>query len=99
MSAPSRPLRQGMAIPSFPPSLQAAAPLVAIYVYAFAVQQTVTAPLGGRTKWWMNVAVSLPVVVALSALSWNGVEKPALTLEDRPSALLQPLRSDSRGAL
>jgi hypothetical protein len=47
----------------------------------------------------MNAAVSLPVVVALSAQAWHGVVKPALTLEDGPSALLQRLRSDSRGAL
>jgi len=54
--------------------------------YAFAVQQTVTAPLGGRTKWWMNAAVSLSVVVTLSAQSWHGVVKPALPLKDEPSA-------------
>ncbi|WP_164008101.1 acyltransferase family protein [Pyxidicoccus trucidator] len=70
-----------------------------VYVYAFPVQQAVTALLGGRTEWWVNAAVSFPVVVALAALSWHGVEKPALTLKDRPPALLRRLRFGSRAAM
>ncbi len=62
-----------------------------VYVYAFPVQQAVTALLGGRTEWWVNAAVSFPVVVALSALSWHLVEKPALKLKDSPPALLRKL--------
>jgi peptidoglycan/LPS O-acetylase OafA/YrhL len=68
-----------------------------VYVYAFPVQQAVTALLGGHTAWWVNAAVSLPVVVALSALSWHLVEKPALTFKDRPPALLRWLRFGPRG--
>lgn len=62
-----------------------------VYVYAFPVQQAVTALLGGRTAWWVNAAVSFPVVLALSALSWHLVEKPALRLKDSPPALLRRL--------
>jgi peptidoglycan/LPS O-acetylase OafA/YrhL len=62
-----------------------------VYVYAFPVQQAVTALLGGRTAWWVNAAVSFPVVVALAALSWHLVEKPALGLKDSPPALLRRL--------
>lgn len=63
-----------------------------VYVYAFPVQQAVSALYGASMPWWMNAAVSLPAVVALSALSWHLVEKPALRLKDRPPALLQRLR-------
>ncbi|NMO22627.1 acyltransferase [Pyxidicoccus fallax] len=62
-----------------------------VYVYAFPVQQAVTALLGGRTAWWVNAALSFPVVVALSVLSWHFVEKPALKLKDSPPALLRKL--------
>jgi peptidoglycan/LPS O-acetylase OafA/YrhL len=59
-----------------------------VYIYAFPVQQLVTALLGGRTVWWVNAALSLPVVVALAALSWHGVERPALRLKGAPPTLL-----------
>ncbi|MCP3144183.1 acyltransferase family protein [Pyxidicoccus xibeiensis] len=64
-----------------------------IYVYAFPVQQAVAALLGGPTEWWVNAALSFPVVVALSALSWHLVEKPALRLKDAPPAPLRRLSS------
>lgn len=70
-----------------------------VYVYAFPVQQAVTALLGGHTSWWVNAGVSFPVVVALSALSWHWVEKPALSLKDRPPALLRRLRPGVRAAM
>jgi peptidoglycan/LPS O-acetylase OafA/YrhL len=62
-----------------------------VYIYAFPVQQLVTALLGGRTVWWVNAAVSFPLVVALAALSWHLVEKPALGLKGSPPALLRRL--------
>ncbi|MBN1203328.1 MAG: acyltransferase [Myxococcaceae bacterium] len=62
-----------------------------VYIYAFPVQQLVTALLGGRVAWWVNAAVSLPVVVGLAALSWHLVEKPALGLKGSPPALLRRL--------
>lgn len=64
-----------------------------VYVYAFPVQQAVTALLGGRTAWWVNAAVSFPVVVALAALSWHLVEKPALSFKDSPPWPLRRLRA------
>ncbi|MCP3141587.1 hypothetical protein [Pyxidicoccus xibeiensis] len=62
-------------------------------------RQAVTALLGGRTEWWVNAAVSFSVVVALSAPSWHGVEKPALTLKDRVPALLRRPRLGARAAM
>ncbi|WP_407741072.1 acyltransferase family protein [Hyalangium sp.] len=59
-----------------------------VYIYAFPVQQLVTALMGGHVVWWVNAAVSLPVVVALAALSWHLVEKRALQLKHSPPALL-----------
>ncbi|HEX8706602.1 MAG TPA: acyltransferase [Myxococcaceae bacterium] len=59
-----------------------------VYIYAFPVQQLVTALLGGRTEWWVNAALSLPGVVALAALSWRLVEQPALRLKGSPPSLL-----------
>ncbi|AEI62621.1 acyltransferase family protein [Corallococcus macrosporus] len=54
-----------------------------VYLYAFPVQQAVTALLGGRTAWWVNAAVALPCVLVLSALSWRWVEQPALRRKER----------------
>ena len=65
-----------------------------VYIYAFPVQQLVTALLGGRTEWWVNAAISLPVVVALAALSWHLVEQPALRLKGSPPTLLKRLFPD-----
>ncbi|HYH94898.1 acyltransferase [Hyalangium sp.] len=62
-----------------------------VYIYAFPVQQLVTALMGGRVAWWVNAAVSLPAVVALAALSWHLVEKKALELKGSPPALLTRL--------
>jgi peptidoglycan/LPS O-acetylase OafA/YrhL len=62
------------------------------------VQQLVTAQLGGRAEWWMNAALSLPVVVALAALSWHLVEKPALRLKGSPPVLLRWLSPDKTPA-
>jgi len=62
-----------------------------IYIYAFPVQQLVTALLGGRVAWWVNAAVALPGVVGLAVLSWHLVEKRALRLKGSPPALLTRL--------
>jgi len=51
-----------------------------VYVWAYPVQQTVTMTLG--PSWWVNVALSAPVVLGLAWLSWHLVEEPALTLKD-----------------
>jgi peptidoglycan/LPS O-acetylase OafA/YrhL len=62
-----------------------------VYIYAFPVQQCVTWMLGGHVAWWVNAAVSLPVVVALAVLSWHLVEKRTLQLKSSPPALLTRL--------
>ena len=53
-----------------------------IYIYAFPVQ--------GLMVWWLgpqtplsNVALSLPLTLALAVLSWHAVERPALALLGR----------------
>ena len=56
-----------------------------LYLYAFPIQQAVSALLG-PTAWWVNAAVAFPCVVLLAALSWRWVEKPALRRKDRPPA-------------
>lgn len=50
-----------------------------IYIYAFPVQQTVTA-FGARDP-LLNILVALPATVILASLSWRFVESPALTLK------------------
>ncbi|WP_224243269.1 acyltransferase family protein [Hyalangium gracile] len=59
-----------------------------VYIYAFPVQQLVVMRMGGRVAWWVDAAVSLPVIVGLAALSWHLVEKRALRLKHSPPALL-----------
>jgi peptidoglycan/LPS O-acetylase OafA/YrhL len=58
-----------------------------LYIYAFPVQQTTTWLLGPMTP-TQNVAIALPVTLALAALSWRLVEKPGL---DRRRALARML--------
>ncbi len=60
-----------------------------VYLYAFPVQQVVTALLGGPIAWWVNAAVAFPFVLLLSALSWRWVEQPALRRKDRLPAWAQ----------
>lgn len=54
-----------------------------VYLWAFPVQQAVTMALGVYAAWWVNVALSLPPVLALAWLSWHYVEAPALALLTR----------------
>lgn len=58
-----------------------------IFLYGFAVQQTV-ASLGAWTHhWYLNLALAVPLVTLFAAFSWYGVEKPALALRTRLSVL------------
>lgn len=62
------------------------------YLYAFPVQGLVVW-LWGPMEPWMNIALALPITVALAALSWRLIEKPALTwprpdMPKRPNAAL-----------
>jgi peptidoglycan/LPS O-acetylase OafA/YrhL len=53
-----------------------------LYVYAFPVQQTILATFAGIGAWTLLVA-TLPLVAAMAALSWFGIERPALALKSR----------------
>ena len=54
-----------------------------IYLYAFPVQQTVSHILPSARYWWLNILVSLPIVIGAAMASWHVVEKPALKLRAR----------------
>ena len=60
-----------------------------IYVWAFPVQQIVSMDGGA---WWVNVAFSTPIVLALAWLSWTLIEAPCLRLKTR-GARAAPLGS------
>ncbi len=47
-----------------------------IYLWAFPVQQLVFA--WGVTHWALNIAISLPLVLACAWVSWHAVERPVL---------------------
>ncbi len=49
-----------------------------IYIYAFPVQQAVTALVGGPMVWWWNAALAFPLILVLGVLSWHFVERVAL---------------------
>jgi peptidoglycan/LPS O-acetylase OafA/YrhL len=53
-----------------------------LYVYAFPVQQTIVAHVRGLTPIEL-FAASLAVTLALAALSWHVLERPALALKSR----------------
>ncbi len=54
-----------------------------IYIYAFPVQQAVSTALGNEASCMANIALSTPVVLVLSWLSWRFVEGPSLTWKRR----------------
>ena len=51
-----------------------------VFLYSFAIQQTIVALAPWARHWWLNILLSLPVAVSVAALSWTLVEKPALRL-------------------
>ena len=53
-----------------------------LYVYAFPVQQTIVARVPGLTPLEL-FAVSFAVTLALAALSWHALERPALALKSK----------------
>lgn len=59
-----------------------------IYIYAWPIQQTVVLLFGAMSP-FMNIALALPVTLALAWLSWNLVEKPALALVPHSAPLPQ----------
>lgn len=52
-----------------------------IFLYGYAVQQSVTHFLPWATSWWQNAAISLVVVTMIAAVSWHWVESPAQRLK------------------
>jgi peptidoglycan/LPS O-acetylase OafA/YrhL len=56
-----------------------------IYVYAFPIQQAVAQAIPGLSAATM-LAVSFPLVVAVAAMSWHGLEQPMLRRKPRPAA-------------
>ena len=53
-----------------------------LYIYAFPIQQTLVRLMPG-TEPAALLAATLPLTLAVAALSWHGVEKPALGLKSR----------------
>ena len=53
-----------------------------LYIYAFPVKQTV-ARLAPGVEPYAMFALAFPVTLALAALSWHCVERPALALKSR----------------
>jgi peptidoglycan/LPS O-acetylase OafA/YrhL len=52
-----------------------------IYIYAFPIQQTITAIIGAKITPFQNFIVSLPIIIVLAFMSWHLVEKRALRLK------------------
>jgi peptidoglycan/LPS O-acetylase OafA/YrhL len=59
-----------------------------IYLYGFPLQQVVASVSWAR-HWYISFPLSLALSIIVAAISWNVVEKPALTLK-RHLALLKP---------
>ncbi|MEI5666817.1 acyltransferase [Bosea sp. CCNWLW174] len=53
-----------------------------IYLYAFPIQQSVVELTPASLHvWWVNIALSLPLVALFAAFSWHFIEKPTLRLK------------------
>lgn len=61
-----------------------------LYIYGWPVEEAVTYFTGGRLGWAELFAVSLPITLAIAALSWHLVEKRALRLKPRSGAAASP---------
>lgn len=51
-----------------------------IYLYGFAIQQTVMHFFPLARHWYLNVLISVPIAVLVAAASWHFVERPASRL-------------------
>jgi peptidoglycan/LPS O-acetylase OafA/YrhL len=58
-----------------------------IYLYGFAIQQTVAQFGPWARHWYINLPISLVAACMFAALSWHLVEKPALSLKKYLPAL------------
>lgn len=59
------------------------------YIYAFPIQQTVLAVMGGHDPYAL-FALSLPITLVVAHVSWNLVERPALSLKSRSRRVSGP---------
>ncbi|MEO8802687.1 MAG: acyltransferase [Rudaea sp.] len=67
-----------------------------IYLWGFPIQQAVSASLGRPVHAWVNLTLSLPIVIALAVLSWHLIEKPALRLKQRvPQSSIEMAKHDA----
>jgi len=64
-----------------------------IYLYSCPLQQAVAAAFGVRGGWAQNVAISLPICLCFSLLSWRCVEKPFVKLRRFIGAKPSPTHS------
>lgn len=48
-----------------------------VYLYSYAIQQSLMYALPWAREWWINIALALPLSILFAALSWHLVEKPA----------------------
>ncbi|MFZ2113276.1 MAG: acyltransferase family protein [Solirubrobacteraceae bacterium] len=53
-----------------------------IYIYAFPIQQTISALLH-TTSGWLMFAIAMPVTSLAAILSWHWIERPALNIKSR----------------
>ncbi|WP_338870440.1 acyltransferase [Myxococcus stipitatus] len=68
-----------------------------VYIYAFPVQQAVTALVGGPMPWWQNALLSFPPTLLLGFLSWRFVERWALRVKRRSGETSKPAALPSPG--
>jgi peptidoglycan/LPS O-acetylase OafA/YrhL len=66
-----------------------------LYLWGFPVQQAVSASIGKPVHPWVNLAVSLPITLALAVASWHLVEKPALRWKSRSAPIPTELAARS----
>lgn len=64
-----------------------------IYIYSFPIQQLVTFYFGGAMNPYANFFISYPIALLFAILSWNLIEKPALSLKRK--SLLDFITHDS----
>jgi peptidoglycan/LPS O-acetylase OafA/YrhL len=70
----------GLANPRKLRILQGADYSYGIFLYGFAIQQTLMQALPWARIWWVNILLSVALVTCFAAASWHLVEKPALKL-------------------
>lgn len=70
----------GVANPKKLPVLQGADYSYGVYLYGFVIQQALAAAFPWAREWWINILFCVPAAIAMAAVSWHLIEKPALNL-------------------